>query len=120
MKPLKLDVLKRQARELASGAVARDDGPQALEACRMHLALYDAGYVMFPYDAGYVMFPLAVDDGVKVPVDPNQAVAPRFGGRVLDARFPGRCAICRAPIIVGDPILLSATDRAVAHERCGR
>ena len=92
MKPFKADIAARAARERAELACAKNDGELALAACRMHLALYDQRYIMFPLVA--------------------DVVGP--------ARYAGRCVVCNGAIARGDIVFNGADVFGcnVVHERC--
>lgn len=93
-----LDAVARSAREKAELAVVRSDAGMALEACRMMVELFDAGFRLFDLPAA------------------SAATPPRE----ITALYDGRCVACRAPIAAGDRIIWAADEGRARCLRCGR
>lgn len=89
------DATNRAMRERAELAVANGDKDLALEVCRMHVALYEAGWRYFEL----------------APVIPSKPIE-------IVALYDGRCLQCRAPIAAGDRIVWS--EGGTRCLRCGR
>jgi hypothetical protein len=92
-----LDAVARAARERAELAVLRSDAGMALEACRLMVELFAAGFRLFDLPAA------------SAPAVPKE----------ITAMYDGRCVQCRAPIAAGDRIVWSADEGAARCLRCG-
>lgn len=93
-----LDALARVARERAELAVVERDPLKALEACRMMVELFAAGFRLFDLPAS------------SAPAAPKE----------ITAMYDGRCVQCRAPIAAGDRIVWAADEGRARCLRCGR
>jgi hypothetical protein len=102
-----VSIKSRVARERAALASARRDGDLALEACDLHLELYDHGYVLFPLAVGEVASALG----------PAESCSSAFG-KAFAARYVGRCAFCDAAVVVGELVRFRPSDRVIAHAQC--
>jgi hypothetical protein len=54
----------------------------------------------------------------RSPAPPNHT--PPFLGRPMNAKFGGRCAVCKGAINVGAPVIYNGGSKLTAHAHCGQ